>query len=75
MLGLLVVKLLMFKRYRHRWLVCFQRRESERAVIRSFVLKYDARQAVQRWKQHAPQGTAYIVDSRNSLVMKTLGLA
>tara|TARA_R110000868_G_scaffold9620_6_gene47561 strand:- start:1664 stop:1891 length:228 start_codon:yes stop_codon:yes gene_type:complete len=75
MLGLLVVKLLMFKKYRHCWLVCVQRRESQRVVIRSFVLKYDARQTLQRWKQHAPHVTAYIVDSRNSQAMKTLGLA
>lgn len=65
----------MLKKYRHRWIVCFQKATSERAVVRSFVLKYDARKAVQRYQQHEPQGHAVIVDSRNLVAMKHLGLA
>ena len=74
MLGLLVSMSPMCKKYRHRWIVCFQKHESQRAVIRRFVLKYDARQAVQRYKQQQPQGQAVIVDSRNTVAMKSLGL-
>lgn len=64
----------MCKKYRHRWIVCFQKHLSQRAVIRRFVLKYDARQAVERYKQQQPQGQAMIVDSRNAIAMKSLGL-
>ena len=74
MLGLLVSMSPMCKKYRHRWIVCFQKHLSQRAVIRRFVLKYDARQAVERYKQQQPQGQAMIVDSRNAIAMKSLGL-
>lgn len=74
MLGLLVSMSPMCKKYRHRWIVCFQKHLSQRAVIRRFVLKYDARQAVERYKQQQPQGQAMIVDSRNAVAMKSLGL-
>lgn len=73
MLGLILLFSHMHKKYRNRWIVCFNR-DCERKIVRSFVLKYDARQAVLRYKQVEPQGSAYIVDSRNTKVMKTLGL-
>ncbi len=73
MLGLIILSPCMHKKYRNRWIVCFSR-NAERIVVRSFALKYDARQAVLRFKQLAPQGSAYIVDSRNVLAMKALGL-